>query len=87
MAEGYTSWVVRAWSRDELGTVRLTIEEVRSGQLVELWGEDAAEIEGVISAAFAVPARGDAGHAAGQGGCAGHTRSASAPTARGPSSA
>ena len=51
MARRYRSWVVRAWSRDERGAVRLTIEEIRSGRLVELWGERAAEIEGFISAA------------------------------------
>lgn len=51
MARRYRSWVVRAWSRDERGAVRLTIEEIRSGRLVELWGERAAEIGGFISAA------------------------------------
>lgn len=51
MAHRYRSWVVRAWSRDERGAVRLTIEEIHSGRLVELWGERAAEIEGLISAA------------------------------------
>jgi hypothetical protein len=51
MADRYRSWVVRAWSRDGTGVVRMAIEEVRSGLLVELRGERAAEIEGLISAA------------------------------------
>ena len=59
MVRRYRSWVVRSWSRDERGAVRLTIEEVRSGQLVELCGERAAEIEGVISAASITETNGD----------------------------
>jgi hypothetical protein len=58
VAARYSSWVVRAWTRDERGTVRLTIEEVRSGRLVELRGERAADIEGVISAAYVGAANG-----------------------------
>lgn len=59
MAHRYRSWVVRAWSRDERGAVRLTIEEIRSGRLVELWGERAAEIGGLISAASPAASNGD----------------------------
>jgi hypothetical protein len=61
MAGRYRSWVVRSWSRDEQCAVRLTIEEVRSGRLVELWGERAAEIEEVISAASVPAAIGEGG--------------------------
>ena len=60
MADRYRSWVIRAWSRDERGVVRVAIEEVRSGLLVELRGERAAEIEDLISAASIVAERGDA---------------------------
>jgi len=59
MARRYRSWVVRAWSRDGQGAVRLTIEEIRSGRLVELWGERAAEIGGLISAASLAASNGD----------------------------
>jgi hypothetical protein len=61
MARRYRSWVVRAWSRDGQGAVRLTIEEIRSGRLVELWGERAAEIGGLISAASVTATNGDDG--------------------------
>ncbi len=61
MAGRYRSWVVRAWSRDERDAVRLTIEEIRSGRLIELWGERAAEIEGLISAAAIAATIGDGG--------------------------
>lgn len=61
MAHRYRSWVVRAWSRDERGAVRLTIEEISSGRLVELWGERAAEIGGLISAASLATSCGDDG--------------------------